>query len=170
MSNRRAAFTLVEILVVAAIIAVLAALAVPALARIQAQGLASKCLSNLREIGVGINLYLNDHNQELPTLEAGRHSREEDVPVIDTVFAEYLKDPHVFACPADPKLARLTGTSYFWNPALNGQRLGSLNFLHLVDETSRIPILSDKEGWHRYSAKKVNILYADGHATRGLNF
>jgi prepilin-type N-terminal cleavage/methylation domain-containing protein/prepilin-type processing-associated H-X9-DG protein len=168
--TRRHAFTLVELLVVIVIIAVLAALAIPAVSRVRANSLASKCLTNLRQIGVGLNLYLNDHNEEMPTLMAGRHSRSEDVPVIDNALTDYLKDPRIFACPADPKFARLTGTSYYWNSTLNGQRLGSLNFLKLEDATSRIPILSDKEGWHLYNANHVNILYADGHATRGLTF
>lgn len=166
----RRAFTIVELLLVLAIVIILIGIGFPVLQRIRAQSQAAKCLSNLRQIGAGLNLYLADHGQRMPVLEGGRRSRDEDVAVLDTVLAEYLTDPRIFACPEDAKLARLTGTSYYWNVALNGQQLGSLNFFQLVDATSRIPILSDKEGWHRFSEKKVNILYADGHATRGLTF
>jgi prepilin-type N-terminal cleavage/methylation domain-containing protein/prepilin-type processing-associated H-X9-DG protein len=168
--TRHRAFTLIELLVAIVIITILAAFAIPAVMRSIANAKAAKCLSNLRQIGVALNLYLDDHNQQMPTLEAGRRSRDEDVPVIDTILAEYLKDPSVFACPADSKLARLTGTSYYWNSTLNGQRIGSLNFLKLEEASSRIPIVSDKEGWHLYAPNHVNILFADGHATRGLNF
>ena len=66
--------------------------------------------------------------------------------------------------------AATTGTSYYWNVALNGQALGSLNFLNFIEDHSRIPILSDKEGFHPYTDNKVNILYADGHATKELKF
>ena len=47
---------------------------------------------------------------------------------------------------------------------------GNLNFLGVVDEHSRIPIMADKEGFHPYTKDKVNILYADGHATKELKF
>ena len=40
----------------------------------------------------------------------------------------------------------------------------------LVDQHSRIPILGDKEGFHPYLQNKVNILYADGHATKDVKF
>jgi prepilin-type processing-associated H-X9-DG protein len=53
---------------------------------------------------------------------------------------------------------------------LNGQTLGNLNFLGVVAEHSRIPIVADKEGFHPYTKDKVNILYADGHATKELKF
>ncbi len=170
MSPSRRAFTVAELLAAVAIVAVLIGIAVPTLTRMRAGGLATECLSHLRQIGIGLNLYLDDHNQELPTLAAGRSSRSEDLPVIDTVLGGYLPSPAVFACPADPRIFAISGASYYWNSALNGQRIGALNFLALEDASSRIPVLSDKEGWHRHTHRKVNILYADGHATRGLTF
>ena len=65
--------------------------------------------------------------------------------------------------------AENTGTSYYWNTALNGQALSNLRFLFTTNATE-IPILADKEGFHPYSENKVNILYADGHATKELKF
>jgi prepilin-type processing-associated H-X9-DG protein len=104
-------------------------------------------------------------------LMTGRASTSDDVPVIDNTLDKYIQDRRVFACPADMKgFAASTGTSYFWNVALNGQALASLNFLTLSTNTSQIPILSDKEGFHPYLDDKVNILYADGHATKDLKF
>ncbi len=67
-------------------------------------------------------------------------------------------------------MAVKTGTSYCWNVALNGQSALNLNFLQLVTDTTHIPILSDKEGFHPYLNDKVNILYADGHATKDVKF
>jgi len=65
-------------------------------------------------------------------------------------------------------LAAATGTSYFYNSALGGQRVHSLNFLGLVDDTSRIPVLVDKEGWHRVNPTRVNHLFADGRTSNEL--
>jgi len=58
---RRRAFTLVEILVVIAIIAVLLAILVPALSRAREAALTTQCLYNLRELGMAFGLYENDH-------------------------------------------------------------------------------------------------------------
>ena len=57
-----------------------------------------------------------------------------------------------------------------WNVALNGQSAGSLNFLKFIENPSRIPVIADKEGFHPYLETKVNILYADGHASKDVSF
>ena len=167
----RGGFTLVELLVVLVVIAILAALAAPVSSRVIQSGKASACLANLRQLGVALSAYLADHNQTMPKLQAGRHSLSENIPVIDNTLNAYAPDPRIFACPADNKgLAAGTGTSYYWNVALNGQPVSHLQFLLVTDHASQIPIMSDKEGFHPYTANKVNLLYADGHVTQDLQF
>ena len=168
-------FTLVELLVVIAIIALLATLGGTAWQRSQRQSRAVACMQNLRQIGGGLSKWVTENDGVFPELAPARVTLADQVPVIDTLLLPYVREPRTFACPDDRKgLAVKSGTSYLWNNRLNGQRLASLSVSFVrqdpIDDPARVMVLGDKEGFHPNIESKVNVLYADGHASQTLTF
>ena len=146
----RRAFTLVELLVVISVVAILAALLLPALSRVLEAGRGTACLSNLRQIGAGIAAFAADNDGKIPygpkappfTSPADLYpstgaptsllSLQNGTPAALGLLLKYLAVPKVLFCPgcdqpvdADAELAKVGHTqaqgSYYYRHGGNTQ-------------------------------------------------
>jgi prepilin-type N-terminal cleavage/methylation domain-containing protein/prepilin-type processing-associated H-X9-DG protein len=164
------AFTLIELLVVIAVIALLAALLLPVLSKGKEAGRATVCVSNLHQIGIALQIYVDGNHNLLPVMR----DRPSDTNVIstnalpspDVVLRSELGNTNVLRCPSDNQnVFEQSGSSYSWNSLLNGENADSLKVMGMNFDPHAIPVFFDKQGFHaaRGADKAVNYLYADGH-------
>ena len=160
-------FTLTEMLVVLAITGALAGIGSPVTRSFIAKSREAACLGTLRSLGVALQTYLQEHNDQMPELATGRASRTEDLPVLETVLLPYLEAPDAFRCPADKVQFEKSGSSYLWNSTQNGLHVSQLSFFGIKDRPDKIPLIADKESWHPGG---TNFLYADSSSSNKPRF
>src|SRR5438270_6071018 len=139
------AFTLIELIVAIAIIGILAALLLPTLGRSKASARSAACLSNLHQVGLALQLYVDENENHLPLmwdapLGTNAPLTNSLLPTVDTVLIVYLSSTNVLRCPSDGPLFAQTGCSYAWNTLLNGQDADRLQVLGIFFDPQQIPV------------------------------
>lgn len=99
MRSGQRAFTLIELLVVIAIVAILAAMLFPVFAQAREKGRQASCLSNLRQLGMAVGMYLQDYEAFPPFSYVTRGMQ---VRWYDLVFP-YTRSVQIFVCPTAPR-------------------------------------------------------------------
>jgi prepilin-type N-terminal cleavage/methylation domain-containing protein/prepilin-type processing-associated H-X9-DG protein len=114
MKNKMRGFTLIELLVVIAIIAILAAILFPVFSRAREQARKAVCMSNQKQIGMAIMMYVQDWDETYPPAHVAVEGT--CIPNVApkatwrSLIYPYLKNWKVFYCPSQPMPP--VGTSY----------------------------------------------------------
>ena len=166
--------TLWEIVLIAVIVGVMAAVLLPALADSRRNSDESICQSNLHELGIALITYIGDYDSVFPSSKLVSHSKKwnkADFLIFATgvgklpaasaqphtylqVIYDYLKNKDIVFCPSDPSNHAAPGAkaSYWWKTAMDKAWYGEgckpcrkeLDFGY----TSDMVLLYEHEGWH----------------------
>lgn len=149
------AFTMIELLVVIAIIAILAAILFPVFAQARDKARSVSCLSNGRQLGTAIMMYVQDYDETYPwSLVASDALGENKIDAWPGLILPYAKNDDVFGCPSASPQGRLSrradilaaGKMRSW--AANGAVLG------VVDMRS--------SGWGNFNGDREGVLEMAG--------
>jgi prepilin-type N-terminal cleavage/methylation domain-containing protein/prepilin-type processing-associated H-X9-DG protein len=99
--GKRSGFTLIELLVVIAIIAILAAILFPVFAQAREKARSTTCLSNFKQLGTAVTMYMQDYEGAYPLAWYGKPQYG-----FDCVLQPYVKNLQVFDCPSNTTTPR----------------------------------------------------------------
>lgn len=176
--QRRLGFTIIELLVVISIISLLIGIALPAFANVRAEARRVKCLSNLRQFGMGLTLYYQENKDLLPYVRPFHSTTLPGNPAdpgLLSVLESYLSvdaprrsiegdasSPLIvgdlFKCPSDTvdETWASTGFSYeYWAGALmlareifRADRNPARTVTRFYEQTRDFPLLADAGNYH----------------------
>jgi prepilin-type N-terminal cleavage/methylation domain-containing protein/prepilin-type processing-associated H-X9-DG protein len=163
----RRGFTLIELLVVIAIIAILAAILFPVFAQAREKARAVACLNNGKQVGLALNLYLQDYDENLPM---NNHHGGAWASWVETA-QPYLKNRLVYRCPSDrsanwstplPGATSTRLSSYATNDFLtpNGGFLALASIARPADCVYLAELADNKTGEHFHAASYPRVGFA----------
>jgi prepilin-type N-terminal cleavage/methylation domain-containing protein/prepilin-type processing-associated H-X9-DG protein len=195
-NNRSPAFTIIEMIIVLAVIAVMMSFVYPMYTGATERAKATKDMSNLRQIGIAMQTLLNDNDQILPATTTWPGISTSTTPVL---YSKYIATRKVFQSPFDKRASAETNTApvsysintnmyvklginpnmlrvvspastFFMAPTYAGNPGVSASWTGTTTSAPDLPVGAPAEpkGTHS-TGRQINVLFCDWH-TESLTF
>ena len=164
-------FTLIELLVVIAIIGILAGILLPVLSRARESARKTQCMSNVKQIGMGLIMYANENSETFPSSTASNPA----MASLNLLYDTYISDNKVFNCTSDTTVTAATNagmsvsTSGGTEAFTSTQCSYGYDRAHTQADDADVALAADRPpsdttlSSDNHNARGQNVVYVDGH-------
>jgi prepilin-type N-terminal cleavage/methylation domain-containing protein/prepilin-type processing-associated H-X9-DG protein len=165
-------FTLIELLVVIAIIGILAGILLPVLSRARESARKTQCMSNIKQVGMGLIMYANENNELFPLSTATSPA----MASLSLLYPDYVSDSRTFNCASDTTVTNATqneGSTDMAKGVAFNQNDCSYGYdnTHSQSDDADVALAADRPpatpsataSTANHNGRGQNVVYVDGH-------
>lgn len=169
-------FTLIELLVVIAIIGILAGILLPVLSRARESARRTQCMSNVKQIGMGLIMYANENSESFPS-DSAYSGSSPAMRSLNLLYDTYVSDSRVFNCTSDTTVTTASNSGMSASTSGGTEAFTSTQCSYGYDRAhtqaddadvalvaDRPPAtLSSSASTANHNGRGQNVVYIDGH-------
>ncbi len=167
-------FTLIELLIVIGIIGLLAGILLPVLSRAKESARRAQCASNIRQIGMGLIMYANEHEDTFPQ-DTTTVVERPAMRSLNLLFNTYVSDKKIFKCPSDVTVTKETNAGMSLSAANDSfnqiECSYGYDYTHTQVDDAGVALVSDRPpadpsaiaNSSNHNGRGQNVVYIDGH-------
>jgi prepilin-type N-terminal cleavage/methylation domain-containing protein/prepilin-type processing-associated H-X9-DG protein len=169
-------FTLIELLVVIAIIGILAGILLPVLSRARESARKTQCMSNVKQIGMGLIMYANENSETFPS-DSAYGGASPSTRGLNLLYDTYISDNKVFNCTSDTTVTAAlnsgmsASTSGGTEAFTSTQCSYGYDRAHTQADDADVALAADRPpatpsataSTANHNGRGQNVVYVDGH-------